>query len=238
MRVYLLLLAPLLAQALPSPQGADVTGDELLAKSGTGGYTNDPTKIDSGLLGEILGGNPAVQAVHGNPINENYKPPKPENVKVDTSKGVGLDSCAAYKEDGYECTPYYRCDDLGEIITDGGPGLIDLRGNFGVEVEIDPDNSKCPIDIDVCCRRPEYVGEPIKPKVIPYKSICGTRNVGGIGVRIQNDRYQANTQFGEFPNMCVILEEKLIKGEKKNLFVAGASLIAPDTVLTTAHNVL
>ena len=41
--------------------------------------------------------------------------------KVDTSGG----SCSDYKADGYECVPYYQCED-GEIIDDGA-GLIDIR---------------------------------------------------------------------------------------------------------------
>ena len=34
-------------------------------------------------------------------------------------------SCSDYKADGYECVPYYQCED-GEIIDDGA-GLIDIR---------------------------------------------------------------------------------------------------------------
>ena len=45
--------------------------------------------------------------------------------------------------------------DGGEIITDGA-GLIDVRNGL-----LDPENSKCPSALEVCCRLPEFLGEPI-----------------------------------------------------------------------------
>lgn len=224
MRLLVLLLVPILV-CQGRPQGDEgVSADDITKKSG-GSYDQSAPQVDSDLIKELFGG-------HGTPLNQNYKPPKKENIKEDQKHK----ECSFYEEDSYRCVPYYQCDD-GEIITDGGPGLIDLRGNFGLEIELDPDNSKCKGDLEVCCRLPEAYGEPLKPKVLPYTSKCGTRNENGIGVRITNDQYKAKTQFGEFPFMCAVLEEQVINGQKKNLFVAGASLIAPGVAMTAAHSV-
>jgi hypothetical protein len=38
-------------------------------------------------------------------------------------------------------------------------------------------------------------------------SRCGQRNYGGIGVRIQNSKEDAATQFGEWPHMCAVLNK-------------------------------
>ncbi len=143
--------------------------------------------------------------------------------------------CSHYEEDGYYCVPYYQCEE-GEIVVDGGNGIIDIRSAFGVELEFDPENSKCPGYLETCCRHPDLVGEPIftpppAPKPKPYVSRCGRHNANGIGVRIQNDPVQATTQFGEWPHMCAVLEDK----DDKNLYVCGASLIADDLVMTAAH---
>ena len=45
--------------------------------------------------------------------------------------------------------------------------------------------------------------EPVAPK--PYQPRCGQRHTGGIGVRIQNSKEDSGTQFGEWPNMCAVL---------------------------------
>ena len=47
--------------------------------------------------------------------------------------------------------------------------------------------------------------EPTKPK--SYVSRCGQRHTGGIGVRIQNSKEEAVTQFGEWPHMCALLNK-------------------------------
>jgi len=86
----------------------------------------------------------------------------------------------------------------------------------------------------------------------PYRQRCGKHNAGGIGVRIayrnstelddstqsriQNlDRFSGSTQFGEWPHMCAILKISQVQGREVNLYVGGASLIAPGILLTAAH---
>ena len=70
----------------------------------------------------------------------------------------------------------------------------------------------------------------------PYRQRCGRHNQGGIGVRIQNlDKFAGSTQFGEWPHMCAILQLSQVGGREVNLYVGGASLIAPGILLTAAH---
>merc|ERR1711936_988987 len=56
---------------------------------------------------------------------------------------------------GYECVPYYQCNN-GTIITDG-EGLIDIRNGFGI---LSPEDSKCPGFLDVCCKDPDFIPPP------------------------------------------------------------------------------
>ncbi len=125
---------------------------------------------------------------------------------------------------------------LSKALSPPFSGIIDIRSGFGVELTFDPENSKCEGQLESCCRHPDWVGEPIhtpppKPKPKPYVSRCGRHNANGIGLRIQNNPLAATTQFGEWPHMCAVLEEK----NDKNLYVCGASLIADDLVMTAAH---
>lgn len=70
----------------------------------------------------------------------------------------------------------------------------------------------------------------------PYRQRCGKHNTGGIGVRINNlDKFSGSTQFAEWPHMCAILRISQNQGREVNLYVGGASLIAPGILLTAAH---
>jgi secreted trypsin-like serine protease len=65
---------------------------------------------------------------------------------------------------------------------------------------------------------------------------CGKRNLDGIGVRIQSQSSaDRETQFGEWPHMCAVLNRTKIGDEEHSLFVCGGSLIAPNVILTAAH---
>ena len=149
-----------------------------------------------------------------------------------------FENCADYTaSQGYECVPYYQCDN-GTIITDGG-GLIDIRNGFGI---LSPEDSKCPGFLDVCCKDPDFVPPP-PPPVVKHVPKCGQRHQNGLGVRIQGFQEQ-ESQFGEWPHMCAILSEEPVTeapgysgGEVQtvNLYQCGGSLIAPGVILTAAH---
>jgi len=156
------------------------------------------------------------------------------SISVDT-RG---DECINYASLGYECVQYYQCRD-GHIITDGA-GLIDIR--FGAtpaqdSAILDPSVSKCPGQLEVCCKDPDHVAPPPAPK--QHQPRCGSRNQNGLFANVQNQG-KTDTQFGEWPHMCAILEEKEVTTpyggfELISEYKCGASLISPDVVLTAAH---
>jgi kallikrein len=167
---------------------------------------------------------------------------EPSNEKLSNVPTTEVDNvfenCADYTaSQGYECVPYYQCNN-GTIITDGG-GLIDIRNGFGI---LSPEDSKCPGFLDVCCKDPDFVPPP-PPPVVKHVPKCGQRHQNGLGVRIQGFQ-EHESQFGEWPHMCAILSEEPVVeepgyagGEPQtvNLYQCGGSLIAPGVILTAAH---
>ena len=86
---------------------------------------------------------------------------------------------------------------------------------------------------DTCCKLPF---DPNENKQPIYKPKCGRRNDLGVGVRIHSKNpNESKTQFGEWPHMCAILQLSQVGGREVNLYVGGASLIAPGILLTAAH---
>ena len=73
--------------------------------------------------------------------------------------------CSHYSvSHGFQCVPYYQCDEDGLILTDGY-GLIDIRfGGGGQETAsaiLDASDKKCPGSLEVCCRDPDWLPEAI-----------------------------------------------------------------------------
>merc|ERR1711981_1036407 len=69
-----------------------------------------------------------------------------EHKKIEVVRAAGNKKCDFYTETrGFECVPYYQCDDDGTIITDGA-GLIDIRfGGEGPELAVlDSTDLMCP----------------------------------------------------------------------------------------------
>merc|ERR1711963_386700 len=180
-----------------------------------------------------------VQVVkEANEYPNDYVPESAQQVvdKATVEVNTDFENCADYTESlGYECVPYYQCFN-GTIITDGA-GLIDIRNGFA---SLNPEDSKCPGFLDVCCKDPDFVPPP--PPIVKYQPKCGRRNLNGLGARIQGFT-EAESQFGEWPHMCAVLHEKPVEqeagysGEPEtvNLYQCGGSLIAPGTILTAAH---
>merc|ERR1712098_596044 len=160
--------------------------------------------------------------------------------KATTTVDQVFQNCEDYADQGYDCVPYYQCHN-GSIITDGG-GLIDIRNGFGI---LSPEDSKCEGFLDVCCLDPDFEAPPPTP-IKQYTPKCGQRHHNGLGVRIQGFK-EGESQFGEWPHMCAVLSEEPISHgdsgytqqqeveDTVNLYQCGASLIAPDTILTAAH---
>ena len=62
---------------------------------------------------------------------------------------------------------------------------------------------------------------------------CGTKNLSENCTQDEVNRFE--TKFGEWPHMCAVLNKKNVGGRAVNLYVCGASLIAPGVALTGAH---
>ena len=191
-------------------------GDSITGRFGeSSGYSGDSASLDGDS--DVL-----LQLIQGQTADYNADQ---EIHTVSVVKDTKYEQCEDYTaEFGYSCVPYYQCSN-GSIITDGA-GLIDIRNGFGA---LNPEESKCPGFLDVCCKDPDFVAPPPKPK---YASKCGRRNVNGLGARIQGFK-EGESQFGEWPGMCALLrEEEAGAGQS---FLCGASLIGAGVVLTGAH---
>jgi len=64
--------------------------------------------------------------------------------------------CRDLAKEGFRCVPYYGCK-AGELIVTG-KGLVDIRN-------IDPLISKCPGDLEICCRHPDWKDVPLETVV-------------------------------------------------------------------------
>jgi len=143
--------------------------------------------------------------------------------------------CSDYAVHGYACTPHWTCHN-STIITDG-KGLIDVRSNDGVCAmrggTIDVSDTKCESTEHVCCKRPNYQ--------IPGCSLikgreydeCGRTGVVLTVTGEQREDDKTTAQPGEFPHMCVVYR---VEGGQRE-YVAGASLIARNKVITVAHKI-
>jgi len=228
-----------------------------LAESLSQVFSKPPTKAESDdFLNQALNTDPeddnvpddVITDVFGSQPNEKLKGPK--KTFIDSK----FQSCTGYQEYGFECVPYYQCED-GFIITDGA-GLFDIRSAL-----LDPTTSKCQSDLEVCCRDENYIDVPLPtldeitttttttttpapttvsttpvpkvPEVPIAQTKCGQRNTNGVGVRIQSK--DGKTEFGEWPHMCAVLKEQQLGGKNVNLYVCGGSLIAKNVLLTAAH---
>jgi len=224
-KVTTLTLSTLLTAVSSHPQfslpGQDVR--DIFLSGGTqgrfgegGAYSADSSaSIDpnADILVEIVKGSAT--------LTSDYNTNQVSQAQVESDRT--FEDCSDYTEQlGYECVPYYQCSN-GSIITDGA-GLIDIRNGFAA---LNPEESKCPGFLDVCCKDPEFIPPPPKVRYTPQ---CGRRNNNGLGARIQGFK-EGESQMGEWPHMCAILREE---GGVKT-FQCGASLISPSVVLTAAH---
>ncbi|XP_052757325.1 phenoloxidase-activating factor 2-like [Galleria mellonella] len=162
------------------------------------------------------------------PPTPNSTPNSTPNVEVKPSEGKV--SCTIRGRDG-TCVPYNLCDANGTLLEDYE--LIDSHV---------PDDS-CESYLDICCEPSYILPEPATtaPSNKVSQKGCGFRNKDGVGflIRSADDR---ETKFGEFPWMVAILkvepvDQKATEGQKKEVYIAGGSLIHPRVVLTAANYV-
>merc|ERR1711962_1727102 len=230
--LYLCLLA--FQQASLAPQYADQTNQELSGNQLDVFGDSQVEEVDSAHTVKNEAGYTAPDDYQEASIGK-------LNSVATTEVDNVFENCADYTaSQGYECVPYYQCNN-GTIITDG-EGLIDIRNGFGI---LSPEDSKCPGFLDVCCKDPDFT-PPAPPPVVKHVPKCGQRHQNGLGVRIQGSK-EGESQFGEWPHMCAILSEEQVVDEDPgyvggegdpqvvNLYQCGGSLIAPNVLLTAAH---
>jgi hypothetical protein len=132
-----------------------------------------------------------------------------------------------------------KCD--GDILKsiDTEEDILDIRRvNLTLLLEINPEGSLCEGDIEVCCnlKSTKPGGTKLEPiKELEYVPKCGRHNPEGIDILVTKpqDKHTA-TQFGEWPHACILYK---VDSKKDDLFIGGASLIAPGVVITAAHKV-
>ena len=166
----------------------------LSVRSGAGGgYTGDSSASldpNADILVEIVKG--------ATSLTSDYNTNQVSQAQVESDRT--FPDCSDYSQQlGYQCVPYYQCSN-GTIITDGA-GLIDIRNGFAA---LNPEESKCPGFLEVCCRDPDFVPPPPPVKYVPG---CGRRNLNGLGARIQGFK-DGESQVGEWPHMCALLTQK------------------------------
>ena len=141
--------------------------------------------------------------------------------------------CEDYAQDGYVCAASWTCHN-NTIITDG-KGLIDVRTNDDFCAKrggtIDVSDTKCDNVDHVCCQKPNLKIQLCKPRLDPLSKFddCGRT---GSGLKVTGDD-KTSAQPGEFPHMCVVYK---FEGGQRS-YVAGASLIARNKVITVAHKI-
>jgi plasma kallikrein len=115
--------------------------------------------------------------------------------------------------------PYYQC-----METDGA-GIFNIRSDF--------DESSVPCkSLRKCC---ETANINTEQPMVEMSESCGYRNVKGLGHF--SFAKQKESQYGEFPWTIAVLKKISIDDEVISLFMGGGSLVHPQVVLTTAHNV-
>jgi len=158
--------------------------------------------------------------------------PKDEDIKSTTVAPKEFDEyCSSYSGEGYSCVPENRC----ENVVSNDP------------YEVAAQSSICSLttqgQAQVCCHFQQTIpeiategpGQALDPSIFPgYVPKCGQRNIEGFGVRI-NSLDKKDTQFGEWPHMCAVLNRTEIGGIEHSLYVCGGSLIAPNVILTAGH---
>jgi len=186
--------------------------------------------------------------------------PQFEDGGIDGGRHEESSSCSEFEDSGYHCVPYYQCDNCNTIIVDG-TSLFDPRTSCGTsETHRRATRSQCSKQIEVCCRHPSSPPPDDGPVTLPASNCsinaqifsisdddcftppppgiqCGLRNINGVGTNTQNARVD-EANFGEWPHVCAVLKKEVvdeINNEEVHVYLCGASLVAPQVVLTAGH---
>ncbi|CAL8114936.1 unnamed protein product [Orchesella dallaii] len=214
MRLDLLLIVSLCVQSIyASPEDVDADEDY-----------DDQELIDA-FLKQSGGNNPKPASVPSPPIQPIKEIASNEDRVVSQEVLEEQSPCV--------CVKYFLCNiDNGTVIENGDvAGLIDIRLGTGTGPT---KNSPCDHYFDICCQSMRDTTTEIRNPEFKH-SVCGKRNVEGVGFRITGAVNQ-EAQFGEFPWMAAIVNQERQEGKAPlNVFLCGGSLIHPRVILTAAH---
>lgn len=166
--------------------------------------------------------------------------------------------CEDFKDLDFNCVPYWQCNANRTIITDGS-NLIsvrtveNLKSSEDVQLLESAYASNCSKIVEVCCRllrKPndqstetggETGGEKRPRKDASVRPRCGRRGDPDAAAQKSTDKAPLEipeTFFGEWPHVCMILKEEAIQiGEVVPLYRSGASLLAPEVILTGVNRI-
>lgn len=166
-----------------------------------------------------------------------------------------IDNSNTQSQSNCVCVPFYQCMNYDPLVQTAGAGIIDPRFPCNAPDICCPTEVVSPVDGGIS-QQPPIVTEvtPSQPVQPPYEPVtpsqppyvppvvtpstdeCGIRRPS-VDNRISAPEHLAQTSFGEFPWMALILTTEIAPNgtATENVFVCGASLLSPSVVLTAAH---
>ncbi|XP_058829782.1 phenoloxidase-activating factor 2-like [Topomyia yanbarensis] len=131
-------------------------------------------------------------------------------------KCVKKDECMLVGSTDVVVVPTLPITPVGSI----GVDFIDLRLDEGCD------------RLETCCNERDII--PSMPKDQSSFEQCGVRNLNGIGYRLVGNKAGVS-EYGEFPWTLMVLRSQMVVDIVKEVYVCGASLIAPNLAITAAH---